>query len=122
MNKKILIIDDNPDDQLILKRLFNNWDYFNIQTADDGDVGLEKVKEDRPDLIMLDVLMPRMNGFEVLMTLKTDPVLSSIPVVIFTSEKDARSLFHNKNHHADFYLPKPVKPENLIPFVKLVLN
>ena len=122
MNKKILIIDDNQDDQLILKRMFNTWNYFDISTADNGEEGLERVKQEQPDLIMLDVLMPRMNGFEVLNKLKNTPEYADIPVVILTSKTDATQLFNSNNANADFYLPKPLKPEHLIPFVKLILN
>ncbi|MDD5070984.1 MAG: response regulator, partial [Candidatus Omnitrophica bacterium] len=95
MNKKILIIDDNPDDQIILKRMFNAWNYFNISTADNGEEGLEKVKQEQPDLIMLDVLMPRMNGFDVLNALKNTPEYAEIPVVIFTTKTDAIQLFNS---------------------------
>ncbi|MDD5070764.1 MAG: response regulator, partial [Candidatus Omnitrophica bacterium] len=100
----------------------NAWNYFNISTADNGEEGLEKVKQEQPDLIMLDVLMPRMNGFEVLNALKNTPEYAEIPVVIFTTKTDAIQLFNSANANADFYLPKPLKPKHLIPFVKLVLN
>ncbi|MDD5070763.1 MAG: response regulator [Candidatus Omnitrophica bacterium] len=122
MNKKILIIDDNEQDRQIMHRFLTKSKYTNIIMAEDGKEGLEKVKEMSPDLIILDVLMPKLNGFEVLAQLKSSAQYSSIPVIILTVKNDSQFLDQGISLGADFYLPKPFTKDNLIEFVKLILN
>ena len=122
MNKQILIIDDNEQDRQIMHRFLTKSKYSNIVMAQDGEEGLMKVKEINPDLIILDVLMPKLNGFEVLAKLKESSEYSSIPVIILTVKNDSEFLDQGISLGADFYLPKPFTKDNLIEFVKLILN
>ncbi len=116
-NKKILVVDDEPHVRILLKsRLEANG--FNVATAYGGLQALEKVKEENPDLILLDIVMPDLNGYEVARQLKADPELAKIPIIIFTAsnvqelEEKCRSL------GVDYVIMKPFSPEALLGMVK----
>ena len=81
---KILLVDDDP----LLVRMYQKKlenDGYEVGTADDGDIALNKVKEFKPDLILLDVMMPKVNGYEVLKSLKADKNTQNIPVIMLTN-------------------------------------
>lgn len=81
---KILLVDDDP----LLVRMYQKKlenDGYTVETANDGDVALSKVQDFKPDLVLLDVMMPKVNGYEVLKTLKADDSTKKIPVIILTN-------------------------------------
>ena len=93
--KKILLIDDDPSILLLLKEVFPKEEYL-LEYARDGDEGLTKVKEIHPDVIVLDILMPVMNGFEFLDMIKADEKFKLIPIVVYSilqDEKDVETAF-----------------------------
>lgn len=102
----ILVVDDNPDVRLALTTLLEDEGY-EVAEADDGDVGLEAARERKPDLILLDLMMPRMNGFETLRELKRDEGLSDIPVVVLTARRGSEDMTLAKALGATDYLNKP---------------
>lgn len=82
--KKVLIVDDDGT----LREMYEDYlsaNGFNVATASDGEEGLAKAKQERPAAILLDLMMPRMNGIEVLRNLKADPELKDIAVIVFTA-------------------------------------
>jgi len=81
---KILIIEDDPLMARMYQKIFS-FEGYQIEVAQDGEDGLEKVKNNHPNLILLDVMMPKMNGFQVLEKLKVDPDTKKIPVVMLTN-------------------------------------
>jgi threonine synthase len=83
----ILIMDDTPEATRLLRRILQAYGTFNVREAENGRIGLELVHERPPDLILLDLMMPEMDGFEVLDTLKTDKELSKIPVIVVTAKE-----------------------------------
>src|SRR3989338_444327 len=90
---KVLIIEDDPLMSRMYQKIFS-FEGYEVDTADNGEDGLAKVRSGRPNLILLDIMMPKMNGFEVLTKLKTDPETKSLPVVILTNlagQKDAEN-------------------------------
>lgn len=90
---KILIIEDDPLMSRMYEQIFS-FDQHEVKVADDGEQGLLAAKEFKPTVIMLDVMMPKLNGFEVLDRLKIDPELKPIPVIMLTnlsSEQDAQT-------------------------------
>lgn len=112
----ILMIDDNPTDVLLIKEAFAFCKADSeIHVAEDGVYALEFLKRQgqnlhapRPDLILLDLNMPRKNGFEVLAELKADPELNTIPVIIYTSSVTKEDIRAAYNSHANGYIRKSV--------------
>jgi len=116
--KKILLVDDDVDFVEATKVILESKSY-DISVAHDGQEGLEKVRTERPDLIILDVMMPNMDGYEVCAKLKTDPACSRIPVLLLTAVGNAiPSSKYTKEMgmktEADDYIPKPVEPLELV--------
>lgn len=112
----ILMIDDNPTDVLLIKEAFAFCEADSeIYVAEDGVYALEYLKQQgqnpqapRPDLILLDLNMPRKNGFEVLAELKADTELNTIPVIIYTSSVIKEDIKAAYNSHANGYIRKSV--------------
>lgn len=117
---KILLVDDDPDFVAATKAVLESKYY--VITAYDGDEGLKKVVEERPDLIILDVIMPVKDGFAVCKELKENPhyhFFSKIPVLMLTvypddREKAALSMQEGMIMEAEDYIQKPVSPEELL--------
>ncbi len=112
----ILMIDDNPTDVLLIKEAFAFCEANSeIYAAEDGVYALEFLKRQgqnhhapRPDLILLDLNMPRKNGLEVLAELKADPEFTSIPVIVYTSSVTKEDIKAAYNSHANGYIRKSV--------------
>lgn len=124
--KKILIIDDEPDFVEVVKKYLEK-EGFTVDAAYDGDAGLEKVKKTRPDGIILDVMMPGRNGYEVCKVLKADPAYASIPVILLTavaSHVPSTRFTHydGMSTDADDYFPKPASAEQILKSLKRLLS
>jgi len=126
---KILVIDDDPDLQASVKTVLETKSY-EVVAAYDGDEGLKKVVEERPDLIILDVKMPGKHGFDVCKELKTDPkyhFFSQIPVLMLTVYPGEREDMHlsvreGMMTEAEDYIQKPFEPEELLSRVAELLE
>jgi len=126
---KILVIDDDPDVHTLVKKILEPKSY-DVVCAYNGDEGLRKVVEERPDLIILDVIMPGKHGFEVCRELKTDEkyhFFSNIPVLMLTVYPEDREKMHLSMREgmmmeAEDYLQKPVDPQELVNRVKDLLK
>ena len=94
---------------------------FRVTCAGDGVQALEKIAQERPDLIVLDVMMPRLDGFEVLRRLKSDPDTSEIPVLMLTAKAQDADVFRGWQGGVHGYLTKPFNPSELITWVKRTL-
>jgi serine phosphatase RsbU (regulator of sigma subunit) len=103
---KILIVDDEPFNVDYLEQELDELGYDTV-SAGDGQDALEKVRADSPDLILLDIMMPVMDGFEVLARLKADPLTRDLPVIIISAVTDLDSVVHGIQKGAEDYLPKP---------------
>ena len=115
---KILIIDDDPDFVYATKKVLESKPY-EVLTAYDGDEGLQKTREEKPDLIILDIIMPREDGFKVCEEIKGDPQLAEIPVIILTSlsQRWGETIFsvtQGLTLEAEDYIDKPVAPPELL--------
>ncbi|MCD6508061.1 response regulator [Candidatus Poribacteria bacterium] len=104
--KKILLIDDEPEVIETVKFLLNLKN-FDVVDARDGVEGLAKAREEKPDLILLDIMLPNMNGYEVCANLKRDPETSDIPVLFLTARDDTDSVMRAHRAGADDYIVKP---------------
>ena len=117
----ILIVDDNPENVEILQmRLAAN--NYEIITATDGEAGLTMAKEKQPDLILLDIMMPKMDGIEVCRRLKTDPSLPFMPIIMVTAKADSKDVVAGLEAGGDEYLTKPVDHAALVARVKSMLR
>jgi two-component system alkaline phosphatase synthesis response regulator PhoP len=121
MAKKILAVDDERHIVRLVQVNLERQGY-EVVTAFDGKEALEKVSSEQPDLIVLDVMMPYMDGFEVLQNLKRDPNTRDIPVIMLTAKAQDADVFRGWQSGVDCYLTKPFNPMELIAFVKRIFK
>ena len=121
MAKKLLIVDDSPTELKLIIDVFNSPDY-KVVTAMDGEEGVEKAKKEHPDLIILDVVMPKMNGFQACRTIKSMPDLEKTPIILLTSKNQKSDEFWGKKQGADKYLTKPFNADELQQAVDALLG
>lgn len=110
---KVLVAEDNRDSRELVNDILVNLGYTAILAAD-GKAALEYISTDPPDLVILDVNMPEMDGFEVCAALKRNPATAKIPVIMLTAQVDIESRVTGLGLGADDYLPKPFHPRELI--------
>jgi twitching motility two-component system response regulator PilH len=130
MSKKVLIVDDDPDVRLFNATVVEESGFTPIEAAN-GEEGLKLIKKDRPDLVILDVLMPKQSGIRLYRELKTDKSLIGIPVIMlsgvakrtFLRSQKALTEFGDKPvPEPENYLEKPVEPEELAREIKKLLG
>jgi len=124
--KKILLVDDDPDFVEGARMVLEKSD-FEVVTAFSGKECLERIKEERPDLIILDIMMPKKSGFEVCKELKSNIEYSRIPVVMLTALKQklsqtSYSIAEGLELEAEDYLEKPIEPKELVSRIKKILE
>lgn len=117
MKQTILIVDDEPDIVKTVKDLLYS-EGFEVLTAPNGKEGIVEAKESHPDLILLDVMMPKMDGFETLKRLKKDPLTLDIPIFMLTVRGTPKDVQQGIRHYAEKYITKPFDPEKLIHEIK----
>ena len=120
--KRILLVDDDPDFVEAVKVIVESGGY-DVRVAYDGQEGLEAVAEEQPDLIVLDVMMPVMNGHEACAKLKKDEATREIPIILLTAVADrvTTSTYTHRDmleSEAEDYMPKPVEPKELLERIK----
>ncbi len=111
--KKILIIDDNKNEQLFLTRALSKLYSCEVITADNGQQGLQKIVLDNPDLIFLDVMMPVMDGIQMLEILRVQHPQITTPVIALTARSDGATLNKLLTLNVDEYLLKPINFEQI---------
>ena len=116
----ILIVDDDKFSQKVIGNTFK--DEFSTHFASDGEEGLQKAKEVKPDLIILDVEMPGLTGYEVCAQLKQDPVTKQVPIVFLSGNGSLRDKMQGYEVGGDDYLIKPFEPEALSAKIKVLLK
>lgn len=114
--KRILIVDDERPLRMLISGTLEIGDY-EIFEADNGIDALELIKKEMPDLVILDVMMPGMTGYEVCKRIKTNPDLANIKVLILTAKGQQSDKEAAWEAMADFYLAKPFSPLNLLNMV-----
>lgn len=118
---KVLIVDDEPFNVDYLEQELEGSNYQLI-TAYNGREALDKIQSEQPDLILLDLNMPVLDGFAVLAQLKADPLLRDIPVIIVSAATDSRSVVRGIKQGAEDYLTKPIDETLLINKLKEYLG
>ncbi len=127
---EILLVEDNPADVLMTQAAFEDFKISNsLHVVEDGEEALEYLRSSgvfagspRPDLIMLDLNLPRKNGREVLAEIKSDPALRNIPVVVLTTSKSEQDVLQAYDLHANCYIVKPVGFANFVEAIKSIKN
>lgn len=113
MSKKLLIADDEPHIVKVLEIRLKKAGY-DVRTANDGEQTLERIKEDKPDLVVLDVMMPPPNGFQLCRMLKDDAKYKDIPIILLTAKTSESDQFWGMESGASAYMTKPYSPEDLL--------
>lgn len=118
--KKILLVDDSPT-AILTERLILEEESYDILVAGDGAECLRVAREQRPDLILLDVVMPRMDGFEALRALRADASLRDLPVLMVTTLTEMQDMLEGYERGANEYITKPVDRAELLAKVRSCL-
>ena len=118
--KRILLIDDTPDILVVVSRRIESWGYEAL-TAESGEEGLRIAEETLPDLILLDIMMPKMKGRDVCARLKANPTTQHIPVIFLTALGLADHIKAGMDLGADDYIVKPFEPAELKERIAVVL-
>jgi twitching motility two-component system response regulator PilH len=114
---RILIVDDSPSQLLGLKRIVEKLGHESL-TAEDGAAGVEAAKRERPDLILMDVVMPNLNGFQATRIISKDPDTAHIPVVLVTTKDQETDRVWGMRQGARDYITKPVDADELMAKIK----
>ena len=118
---RILIVDDDVDTCDVMRRLFAKWGWASECLTDSKEV-VRIVRANRPDVLLLDVMMPDMDGFEVLSAIRNDPLVATLPVLFFSALKDQRTLTRALAEGADDYILKGTPPTKIRERVGLYVN
>ncbi len=119
--RTIVVVDDDPDLVTIL-RLILEHNGFNVVCAYSGRQLFSALEDHKPDLIILDVMMPHMHGFEVLNRLKGNSETASIPVILVTAKIQFENILEGYKSGADYYIPKPFTKSQLMEGINRILN
>lgn len=118
---KILVVDDSPTEVHVLQTILEKNGH-EVVVADSGEASIEKAKETLPDLVLMDVVMPGMNGFQATRQLTQQKETANIPVIIVTTKDQETDKVWAKRQGAKDYIVKPVQEKGLIEHVNMVLS
>jgi len=117
---QVLIVDDSPTEAHVLKGMLEK-NGFEVETAENGTEGIERAKTLKPDLILMDVVMPGLNGFQATRQLTKDPETSDIPVIIVTTKDQETDRVWGLRQGAKDFLSKPISEKTLMEKISLAL-
>jgi DNA-binding response OmpR family regulator len=118
---RVLIVDDDPAALRMIEYIFNRADY-EVHLATNGPEALSKVNEAKPDLIILDVIMPDVTGLEVCQWLRAEPVSARLPIIMLSAKDQLEDKVNGFEAGADDYVSKPVEPKELLARAKALLH
>lgn len=121
---QILIVDDEAHIRLLLEQTMEELedDGVELTMADNGAEALEIIRAERPDLVFLDVMMPKMNGFEVCRAVKEDPALDGVYIALLTAKGQESEKNRGLDAGADSYLTKPFNPDDILAMARKILG
>ena len=120
MDFKVLVVEDDPDARKVLS-LVLKLDGFAVASVADGHEAIAYLEQNRPNLILLDVIMPEVDGYEVCRWIRNNPSTVDLPVVMLSGKNDEDSIKRGYEVGADDYLPKPIKPSTLTKRLRSVI-
>ena len=121
MSTLILVVDDDQDNVTIAREILLSRG-FEVRVAYNGPSALASVEQRRPDLILLDIMMPQMSGMEVLDRLRANPATAGVPVILVTAKDQDEDLLAGYKYGADYYITKPFSAKQLLYGIGLVLG
>ena len=121
MSKRILVVEDQPDSRRIIRDMLASTDYEIIE-AENGEEALAAIAKQRPDLILMDIQLPIMDGYTATRRIKADPALRSIPIIAVTSYALNGEEKIAKEAGCDDYVPKPYSPRELLAKIRQHLS
>ena len=121
MSKRIVLAEDEPQIAKLVKFKLEK-EGFEITWKDNGGDALDTIKQTRPDLVILDVMMPVMDGYHVLKKVKEDPELKHIPVIMLTAKGQERDVVKGFDLGSEDYIVKPFRPAELVARIKKILE
>jgi twitching motility two-component system response regulator PilH len=121
MGHTVLIVDDSPTEIHVLKGILTKQGY-SILVAENGEAGVEEARASKPDLILMDVVMPGLNGFQATRQLNRDPDTSDIPVILVTTKDQETDRAWGLRQGAREYVVKPVNADELVAKIKALLG
>jgi twitching motility two-component system response regulator PilH len=114
---RILIVDDSPSQLLGIKRIVEKLGHETL-SAEDGAAGVEVAKQEKPDLILMDVVMPNLNGFQATRTISKNAETAHIPIILVTTKDQETDKVWGMRQGAKAYVTKPIKEEELVQALK----
>ena len=121
MRYRVLVVDDNPDSVAIMRSILEGQQ-CDVLVASGGVEALERVKRDKLDLVLLDIMMPEMSGLEVLQRIKGNPDTLRLPVILVTAKTHDDDVLSGYQYGADYYITKPFTAKQLLYGVNLFLG
>ena len=121
MSTLILVVDDDQDNVTIAREILLSRG-FEVRVAYNGPSALASVEQQRPDLVLLDIMMPQMSGMEVLERLRANPATAGVPVILVTAKDQDEDLLAGYKYGADYYITKPFSAKQLLYGIGLVLG
>ena len=115
--QKILLVDDSKTELHVLSELLTKKGY-QVKTAENGEEAMRRLQEEKPDLILMDVVMPGQNGFQLTRAITRDPLFANVPVIICTSKNQETDRVWGMRQGARDYVVKPVNPDELLSKIK----
>jgi CheY-like chemotaxis protein len=122
MAKKVLVVDDSKTALLMEREILEKRTPYECVTASDGREAVEKAKQEQPDLILMDVVMPRMNGFEACKAMREQPGTRDIPIVLVTTRGEESYMEAGFQSGCNDYITKPVNGEELVALLQSYLG
>jgi twitching motility two-component system response regulator PilH len=118
---KVLIVDDSMTQRQLMSSVLEKFG-LTVLVATDGVEAWEQIQQVQPDIVVLDIIMPRMNGYEVCRKIKTDPTMQNLPVILCSSKTEEFDRYWGMKQGADEYLAKPFQPKELLSTIQKLLK